>query len=75
MDKADIADQLIQEGLDQALAEHRAKAAVQQESRNDPHCEDCGELIPRKRREYIPGCSRCVSCQAYLEARQMHIRH
>lgn len=26
-------------------------------------CEDCDEDIPTKRRELVPGCTRCVGCQ------------
>lgn len=75
MDKADIADEMIQESLDHALEKHRAKAAAQQEFREDPYCEDCDALIPPKRRELLPGCTRCVACQEYVEVRHKHIRH
>jgi phage/conjugal plasmid C-4 type zinc finger TraR family protein len=27
-------------------------------------CEDCGELIPERRREALPGTRTCVSCQS-----------
>ena len=27
------------------------------------HCYDCGGLIPQGRREAVPGCRYCVSCQ------------
>ena len=27
-------------------------------------CEDCGEPIPEARRLAVPGCTRCVVCQA-----------
>lgn len=30
-------------------------------------CEDCGEEIPEKRREAVPGCTRCVKCQEEAE--------
>jgi len=26
------------------------------------HCLDCEELIPEKRRQYVPGCLYCVTC-------------
>ena len=25
-------------------------------------CEDCDDTIPQKRRELVPGCTRCVEC-------------
>lgn len=30
-------------------------------------CEDCGEEIPEKRRQAVPGCTRCVACQLQAE--------
>ena len=30
-------------------------------------CEDCGEVIPRGRREALPGVRLCVPCQAEKE--------
>ncbi|MGE4545826.1 MAG: TraR/DksA family transcriptional regulator [Pedobacter sp.] len=30
-------------------------------------CEECGEEIPEKRRQAIPGCRLCVDCQGALE--------
>ena len=75
MNTADIADQVIQESLDKALAKQREKAAAQQESRDDPYCEGCGTLIPVKRRKCLPGCKYCVSCQASEESRQQHYWH
>lgn len=30
-------------------------------------CEDCGDPIPEARRQAVPGCTRCVWCQAYFE--------
>lgn len=31
------------------------------------HCVDCGARIPKRRRLAVPGCTRCVGCQAYQE--------
>jgi phage/conjugal plasmid C-4 type zinc finger TraR family protein len=30
-------------------------------------CEDCGEAIPLKRKEAVPGCRKCVLCQSAAE--------
>lgn len=27
------------------------------------YCLDCGEEIPEERRQAMPGCCRCISCQ------------
>ena len=35
-------------------------------------CDDCGEVIPRKRRVAIPGVRTCVSCQALRDASVRH---
>ena len=29
------------------------------------YCVDCGARIPKRRRLAVPGCTRCVGCQAY----------
>jgi phage/conjugal plasmid C-4 type zinc finger TraR family protein len=30
-------------------------------------CLDCEEIIPVKRRQAVPGCRRCISCQEEFE--------
>lgn len=37
-------------------------------------CESCGEDIPEKRRELVPGVSLCVNCQSLSELRTKHYR-
>ncbi|PIE57141.1 MAG: molecular chaperone DnaK [Desulfobulbus propionicus] len=32
-------------------------------------CEECREPIPENRRKAVPGCTRCLSCQAEFERR------
>ncbi len=32
------------------------------------YCEDCGELIPERRREALPGTRTCVACQSERDA-------
>ena len=36
------------------------------------YCEDCGERIPKRRREALPGARTCVACQSErdLESRR-----
>jgi len=31
------------------------------------HCDDCGDEIPEERRELVPGCRTCISCQVCRE--------
>ena len=35
-------------------------------------CDDCGELIPPRRREVIPGVRTCVACQSERDAGVRH---
>ena len=32
-------------------------------------CEDCGEIIPKRRREALPGVRTCVACQSERDSR------
>jgi phage/conjugal plasmid C-4 type zinc finger TraR family protein len=36
------------------------------------HCEDCGEVIPERRRVALPGVRTCVACQ---QERDRDVRH
>ncbi len=38
-------------------------------------CEECESLIPKARREAIPGVRLCVECQAELEKQQTTINY
>lgn len=49
-----------------ALAAHRAGHA----GAGQDHCEDCDGEIPVPRRAAVPGCTRCVACQASHEQRR-----
>ncbi|KWR71270.1 TraR/DksA C4-type zinc finger protein [Pseudomonas citronellolis] len=62
-DLADYANDLALERLDALLAARRGSepepAAVD--------CQLCGEPIPEARRLAVPGCNRCLDCQALDE--------
>jgi RNA polymerase-binding transcription factor DksA len=32
------------------------------------YCDDCGELIPERRRAALPGVRTCISCQSARDA-------
>jgi phage/conjugal plasmid C-4 type zinc finger TraR family protein len=36
------------------------------------HCEECGETIPVRRREALPGVRTCVSCQGHRDKVVVH---
>ena len=31
------------------------------------YCYDCGEAIPERRRQAVPGCQRCITCQEQID--------
>jgi phage/conjugal plasmid C-4 type zinc finger TraR family protein len=38
------------------------------------YCEDCGEAIPSRRREALPGVRTCVGCQSQRDKSIVHSR-
>jgi len=50
---------------EQAIAAHR----INRNAVSATHCVDCCEAIPELRREKVPGCQRCPSCQQDEELR------
>ena len=36
------------------------------------HCDDCGEPIPKRRREALPGVRTCVACQSIRDQAVQH---
>ena len=47
----------------------KAQAAKTANIASFSHCEECGEEIPKARREYSKGITRCVECQTEHERR------
>ncbi len=70
-DKADIAGDYIEQSLELALENQRKQAPA---NSTDPYCEECGEEIPAKRREALPGCATCVDCQQMVEVKTRNYR-
>ncbi|HHX4468973.1 TPA: TraR/DksA C4-type zinc finger protein, partial [Pseudomonas aeruginosa] len=64
-DIADHANDLVLERMEAALA---ARALVVA-SESAHECECCGEPIPPRRREAVPGCQTCIECQSFNERR------
>ena len=69
----DVMDQ-VQEQIDEfqadALAEHKRRTAFIKASLET--CCICGDEIPQARREAMPGCCKCITCQSEWES--MHGR-
>ena len=63
-------DGAIQDQID-ASVEDAVKEARARLSRGESlkYCEDCGEEIPKARREALPGIRRCVQCQEIADDR------
>jgi phage/conjugal plasmid C-4 type zinc finger TraR family protein len=64
MDYIDKADDSFAKELDASVSKIRANLNTGPSS---IRCEDCGRIIPKKRRKAVPGCTRCIGCQAAFE--------
>ncbi|MBI3712610.1 MAG: TraR/DksA C4-type zinc finger protein [Burkholderiales bacterium] len=65
----DRASELEEKTRERALAAQAQRAALTGKTVADSatECQDCGEDIPLKRRKAMPGCQRCITCQARKE--------
>lgn len=52
-----------------AVADVRRRMAEQAAQPSLTHCEECGDEIPLKRQQLIPGVRLCVFCQERVERR------
>ena len=68
-DQFDRAQQLEEMAREIAIKKHRPFKAISR-----VYCEDCDAPIPEKRRQLIPGVSRCVDCQQKYEMQQRNFR-
>lgn len=59
----------VQEQIDDTVndAVARARRELARDGASLGHCEECGDPIPERRRELIPGVRLCVTCQAALD--------
>lgn len=64
-DIIDSASELEDLQRDAALSMRR----INRNAVSETHCVDCGEAILDLRREKVPGCQRCSSCQQDEELR------
>lgn len=57
-------DGAVQDQIDDTVRDAVAAARLRlQPGRSARFCEECGELIPPKRRAALPGVRTCVACQ------------
>ena len=63
-------DGAVQDQIDDSLKDAIALARARMPSgESAQECDDCGEPIPRKRREALPGVRTCVSCQSERDSK------
>ena len=66
-------DGAVQEQIDDTVKDAVLRArALTPQGISAEECNDCGEPIPKKRREALPGVRTCVQCQA---GRDSAVRH
>ncbi|WP_144814152.1 TraR/DksA family transcriptional regulator [Enterobacter sp. DE0047] len=59
----DAASELEDMQREQAIAAHR----IDRNAVSATHCSECCDDIPQPRREAVPGCRTCASCQEEIE--------
>lgn len=64
IDHAQARDEFFRET---ALAEHFRRGNRNAMAHADVNCASCGNEIPDKRRQALPGCTHCISCQEQHE--------
>lgn len=69
-DYADRAEVLEQQARDDALRDQQRRASQRRRAAASAEtCTDCDDPIPEGRRQAVPGCELCVSCQRRSEER------
>ncbi|WP_340693366.1 DksA/TraR family C4-type zinc finger protein [Hyphomonas sp.] len=63
-----IQDQ-IDDSINDAVQNARARMPAGESA---THCDECGEPIPARRREALPGVRTCVTCQSQRDERTVH---
>ena len=64
-------DGAVQDQIDDTVkdAVNRARAQLSRNAESAKECDDCGEPIPKRRRESLPGVRTCVACQSERDAK------
>ena len=66
-------DGAVQDQIDDTVADAvlaaRARLAAATGSESETNCVECGEEIPERRRQALPGVKTCVPCQEGRDAR------
>ena len=63
-------DGAVQDQIDDSVKDAIAAARARMPSgESAAECDDCGEPIPKRRREALPGVRTCVACQAERDSK------
>ena len=63
-------DGAVQDQIDDTVKDAILRArALTPHGESAEECDDCGEPIPKRRREALPGVRTCVACQSERDAR------
>ena len=66
-------DGAVQEQIDDTVKDAILRArALTPSGESAEECDDCGEPIPRKRREALPGVRTCIACQSERDKAVVH---
>ena len=66
-------DGAVQDQIDDTVSDAvKAARARLPAGESETHCEECGEPIPERRRQALPGVRTCVACQS---GRDSAVRH
>jgi len=66
-------DGAVQDQIDDSVTDAVLRArALMPHGDSAEDCDDCGEAIPKKRRDVLPGVRTCVACQS---ARDQSVQH
>jgi phage/conjugal plasmid C-4 type zinc finger TraR family protein len=66
-------DGAVQDQIDDTVKDAVLRArALTPKGESAEECDDCGEPIPQKRREALPGVRTCVACQAERDKAVVH---
>lgn len=59
----------VQEQIDSTVNDgiEHARKQLEAQGPTATHCDECGEAIPERRREAIPGVRLCVECQSLAD--------
>jgi phage/conjugal plasmid C-4 type zinc finger TraR family protein len=64
-------DGAVQDQIDDSIADAILEARARMPSGDSlEECEGCGDAIPEKRRQALPGVRTCIACQVAREARR-----